>query len=70
MIFKSAYLLKQSFGWWPMKKWGENKKKDWVEEVGEKTGGCFSYSYDCVGGAGKLLLSPSPVNVNLVIYFG
>ena len=52
-----------------MKKWGENKKKDWIEEVGEKTGGSFSYSYDCVGGASRLLLSPSPVNVSLVIYF-
>ena len=36
LIFNSAYRSKQRFGWWPMKKWGENEKKDWVEEVGEK----------------------------------
>ena len=41
-------------------------KKDWVEEVG----GCFSYSYGRLGGAGRLPVSLSPVNVNLVVYLG
>ena len=51
--------------------WGEVKKKDWVEEVGEKkNGGCFSYSYDRIGGAGRLLVSLSPIKVNLVVYLG
>ena len=31
--------------------WGENEK-EWVEKVGEKNVGCFSCSYDRVGGAG------------------
>ena len=46
-------------------------KKDWVEEVGEKKmATVFSYSYDRIGGAGRLLVSLSPVNVNLVVYLG
>ena len=35
--------------------WGE-VKKDWVEEVSEN-GDCFSYSYDHLGGAGRLPVS-------------
>ena len=45
-------------------------RKDWVEEVREKNGGCFSYSYDRVGGAGRLLVSLCPVKVNLVVQLG
>ena len=39
-------------------------KKDWVEEVGEKNGGCFDHA----GGAGRLV-SLSPIKVNLVRLF-
>ena len=39
---------------------GVKMKKDWVEEVGEKQ----------IGGAGRLLVCLSPVNVNLVVYLG
>jgi len=35
--------------------WGENEK-EWVEKVGKDNGGCFSRSYDRVGGAGRLLV--------------
>ena len=31
---------------------------------------CFSYSYDRVGGVGTLLVSLSPLNVNLVVFGG
>ena len=54
--------------------WGENEKKNWVEEVGEeKMAPVFSYrycSYDHVGGAGRFLASLCPVKVNLVVYLG
>ena len=55
-----------------MKKWGEQCGiKDWVEKVGEKNmAAVFLYSYDRVGGAGRLHVSLSPVNVNLVVYLG
>ena len=33
-------------------------------------GGCFSCRYGRVGGAGRLLVSLSPVKVNLVVYLG
>ena len=39
-------------------KWGEN----------EDGMGCFFYSYDCIGGAVKLLVSLYSVKVNLVVY--
>ena len=40
--------------------WGENEK-EWVEKVGKDNGGCFSRSYDRVGGAGRLLVFFYPV---------
>ena len=53
-----------------MRKWGENEK-DWVEEVGEmQMAAVFHTVYDLVGGAGRLLVSLSPVNVNLGVYLG
>ena len=45
--------------------------KDWVEEVGEKKMAGVFHSYDSVGGgAGPLLVSVSPVKVNLDYYSG
>ena len=53
-----------------MRKWGENEK-DWVEEVGEmQMAAVFHTVYDLVGGAGRLLVSLSLVNVSLGVYLG
>ena len=40
---------------------GRSVEKDWVEKVGKDNGGCFSFSYDRVGGAGRLLVFFYPV---------
>ena len=59
---------KWAFGMWLMKNRVKMKKKrlgrgsPWKE-----SGSCFSYSYDLVGGAGRLLVSLSPVNINRVV---
>ena len=50
--------------------WGEMKKRLGRGSRGKENGDCFSYSYGRVGGAGRLLVSLSPVNVNLVFYLG
>ena len=56
---------------WPMKNGALRMIKDRIEEVDEKKmAAVFSYSYDRVRGAGKLLVSLSPVKVNLVVYLG
>lgn len=54
-----------------------SKKKDQVDEVGEKkmahlfhTYTVHLYRYDHVGGAGRLIVSLCPVNGNLVVYLG
>ena len=53
-----------------MKKWGENEKKTGSRKSGKENGGWFSYSYNSVGGAGRLLVSLFPLNANLVVYLG
>ena len=47
----------------------------WKKRLGrgsrwKENGGYFSYSYDRVGGAGRFLVSLSPVKVNIVAYLG
>ena len=56
------------------KEWGENKKKTGSSKSGrasqwKENGGCF-HTERLGGGKGRLLMSFSPVNVNLVDYLG
>ena len=48
----------------------KNKKRLVRGSRWKADGGCFSYNYDRVGGVGRLLLSLSPVKVNLADYLG
>ena len=61
--------LEADLGSWHLadEEWGKNEKKTGSRKsVRKENRGCFLYSHDRVGGAGRLLVSLSPVNVQLV----
>ena len=50
---------------------GQKRKKTGSRKSEKENGGCFSYSYDSAGGAGRLHVALSPFkNANLVVYLG
>ena len=58
-VFNSQF-RKRGFGMWPMKNGVKWKKKLGRGSRFKENGDCFSYSYDRIGGAGRLLMSLPP----------